>query len=134
MALIISAVAGTQLVNLATANPIPTQLPSITIKSDGSIDPSNATITKNGNIYTLTDNISSQTLDIQCNNTIIDGAGNTLQAGTFTADSGITIEANGVTVKNISINQYYDGVDINGSSNTITGTTIRHRDKCRGVI
>jgi hypothetical protein len=127
-ALLFSAVAGTQLVDLATANPIPTQLPSITIRSDGSIDPSNATINQNGNIYTLTDNLSSQTLDIQCNNIIINGAGKTLQAGTFTADSGITIEANGVTVKNISINQYYDGVDVKGSSNTITRTTISPYD------
>jgi parallel beta-helix repeat protein len=122
---------GVQVSYVVNANPIPALLPSITISSNGSIQSSlnPLPITKNGNVYTLTGNISGYSLDIQCSNIILEGEGNTLQAAAeFNANSGITVEASGVTVKNLSINQYYVGIDVQGSSNMITGTIITAYD------
>jgi hypothetical protein len=118
-------VAGVQVVEVAMANPILVVLPLITIRNDGSIEGSLYPIpmTKTDNTYTLTDNIVGFGLDILCNNVTVDGAGFSLK-GTerYNDNSGITIQANGVTIINFNISHYdWAGINITGSYNTIIG-------------
>jgi len=54
---------------------------TIYIKTDGSIDPPTAPIQRNGGLYTLTGNITSDSdgIMIERKNMTVDGAGNTVQ-------------------------------------------------------
>jgi parallel beta-helix repeat protein len=70
LALLFSAVAGTELVNFISAQ----DFEAVTIKADGSIDPSTAPIQRNGDVYTLVGDIDDYVL-LERNNTIFDGAG-----------------------------------------------------------
>lgn len=131
LAIIIILLVGVQVSNGVKANPVPTSLPNIVISADGSIQGSLSPlpITKNGNLYALTGNISGYGLDIQCSNIIFNGEGYTFRAlAEYNLNSGISIDSNGVTVENTSINQYYVGIDVKGSSNTVTGSTISAYD------
>jgi nitrous oxidase accessory protein len=124
------------LLTVKTANAIPTiSLPEITILSNGSIQTSNGSIQRSlspsaiineGNIYVITENISDFWIDIKCSNILLLGEGNTLQTSFFNnGNSGVAIEANGVTVQNVSISGFFAGVDVKGSSNKIIGCNIR---------
>jgi hypothetical protein len=131
LAIIVILLVGVQVSNGVKANPVPTSLPNIVISADGSIQGSLSPlpITKNGNLYALTGNISGYGLDIQCSNIIFNGEGYTFRAlAEYNSNSGISIDSNGVTVENTSINQYYVGIDVKGSSNTVTGSTISAYD------
>lgn len=125
-----------QPLNLASANFIPPSLPAITIKPDGTIEPTNTTITQTGNVYLLTENITGYYLDIKCSNITVDGAGHTLSGysanaiwffnniGVYNSNDGILLDANGVTVKNVTIELYGDNsILVLGSENTITACT-----------
>jgi hypothetical protein len=72
---------GVQFVRLAEANimPFPKPQPAFTIRSDGSVDPPTAPIQRNGEIYTLTDDITGYTIAIERDNVVVDGCGYTLQ-------------------------------------------------------
>jgi hypothetical protein len=119
--------------NLANAMPN-LALPVITISSNGSIQTSNGSIQislspsaiiNEGNIYVITENINDCEIDVQCSNISLLGEGNTLQTSFFNnVNSGIAIEANGVTVQNVSISGFFRGVDVKGSSNKVTGCDI----------
>jgi parallel beta-helix repeat protein len=91
---------------------------TVTIKSDGSIDPPYAPITRDGNIYTLTANIwsSANGISIEKSNIIIDGAGHVIRG---TGDWGyyaiLTFQQN-VTVKNITVEGFYEGIYLYHSS------------------
>src|SRR3990172_4387561 len=87
LALLFSAVAGLQLVNVATANPIP-PLPYITIRSDGNVEPQTEFIKQDGNVYTLTDHlVRTYSIKIQRSNIIFDGGGHVIDG--FTGITGI---------------------------------------------
>ena len=59
--------------------PIKAQEPlNLTIKPDGSVEPSTNLLERNGTTYTFKDDIFG-TIWVQTNNIIIDGAGHTLQ-------------------------------------------------------
>jgi nitrous oxidase accessory protein NosD len=84
--------------------------------------------------YTLTDNIArnlpngSSAIVIQRDNIIIDGAGYTLQ-GTIVPDSkskGIELtERSNVTIKNMKITAFWDGIWLYSSSNnSVSGNNI----------
>jgi parallel beta-helix repeat protein len=79
LALLSSAVAGGQFVNVGKTNftPLPELPPPIHIRSDGSIDPSTTPIQQVGNTYILTANINS-TIEVQRSNIVLDGNGYTL--------------------------------------------------------
>jgi parallel beta-helix repeat protein len=92
---------------------------TIYIRADGSIDPPTALISTVDNvIYRLTGNITSDAdgIVIKRNNTVVDGAGYTIQgAGSGT---GIDLsERRNVTVKNIQIIDFDDGIQLEYSSN-----------------
>jgi parallel beta-helix repeat protein len=87
------------------------------IRADGSIDPSDVPIHRNGDIYTLTEDIYGSIV-VERDNVVVDGAGYTLQ-GTGALDSeGILLsETNNVTIKNVEIKAFYTGITISVSSN-----------------
>jgi len=106
-----------------------TDLPNITISYDGTIEPSEAPIKKVGDSYTFTGDIINQTLRIQRDNIIIDGAGYALQ-GFITyaryAHKGIVLQnRNNVTLKNMEVTQFWNGISVTNCSNiTITGNKV----------
>jgi len=76
LAILISSLSVTLLVDLANANPIaPRSYPQITINSDGSITPPTAPINRTGNVYTLTEDILEQTILIYRSDIMFEGAG-----------------------------------------------------------
>jgi len=77
LALLFSITTGLLFVNFsATAFiPGPVILPSITITNDGSISPYTELIKRNGNTYTLTDNVIEYPIIIERSNIVFDGAG-----------------------------------------------------------
>jgi parallel beta-helix repeat protein len=123
--ILFSALIGVQLVNLAAANflPPPPSLPSIYIRSDGTVDPP-AAIQRIGEVYTFTGNITDRTLEIQRDNIVVDGAGYTLQGNT--SGNGIKLtNRTGVTIKNLELKQFRTCINIHSSSNIIIiGNTI----------
>ena len=118
-----------QFVNLAAANflPPPPSLPSIYIRSDGTVNPP-AAIQRVGEAYTFTANIANYTLEIQRDNIVVDGAGYTLQGNT--SGNGIKLaNRTGVTIKNLELKQFRTCINILSSSNIIiTGNTITNNE------
>jgi parallel beta-helix repeat protein len=102
--------------------PVEAPYPIIYIKADGSIDPSTANITSPDNVtYTFTADINASIV-VQKNNTVIDGAGYTLQ-GTG-SETGIDLHSiNNVTLQNIEVTNFNIGIHLSGSSNTLAGNT-----------
>lgn len=139
LVLLVLVVAGIGFINKAEANPMNgpplPYLPVITIGSDGSISPANASISKTGTTYTLTGNIINCSIEIQCNNITIDGAGFTLQTllpYEYAPSPGITISSNGITVQNMKIPGHVTGILILGSHNTIFQNNIGSGIEIRG--
>jgi len=83
---------------------------TIYIRADGSIDPPTAPIHTVDNItYTVTDNIS-ETIVIQRNNIVVNGAGYTVQ-GTGSGNNGIYLSSvSYVTVKNTRVVNFSTGI------------------------
>jgi parallel beta-helix repeat protein len=109
---------GSSLLNIeAYANFYP-NLPTITIKADGSIEPATAPILRNGNIYSLTNNIVMYQINVERDNIILDGNGFTLtDISKLYAGSPIYLEStdfydgvgrNNVTIRNFNINSNMD--------------------------
>ncbi len=100
----------------------------IYIRADGSIDPYTVPILRDGNLYTFTGNITSDTdcIRIERDNIVVDGTGYTLQ---FTGldpedDTGIYLfERNYVTLRNIVFEFPY-GIHLNCSSNCIVSDNV----------
>jgi len=102
---------GVQLVRLTEANimPVPKPQPAFTIRSDGSVDPLTAPIQRNGEIYTLTDNITGYSIAIERDNVTLDGGGYTLQ-GNGDSTGVFVNNRNGITVKNMEIRNHFYGI------------------------
>jgi parallel beta-helix repeat protein len=101
---------------------------TIYIQSDGSVITStNVTvpIQRDGNVYTLTDNINNYFISVQRDNIVLDGAGYAL--GTQ-GDIGIDLSyRNNVTVRNIQVGFAFYGIYLwNATRNTITGNTLTY--------
>jgi hypothetical protein len=76
---------------------------TVYIRPDGSVDPSTVPIQRNGDIYTFTDDIHIDSMVVERDNIIIDGANHT-----FTSDTGemtgITLSGrSNVTIRNIEL-------------------------------
>jgi parallel beta-helix repeat protein len=100
---------------------------TIYIRADGSVEPSTAPIQRDGDIYTLTDDISAEYngIEIARSNMVLDGAGFTVK-GNFpyaTMSIGIYLYGVNVTVKNMEIRAFYRGIDVS-ASNRIYGNNI----------
>jgi len=124
-AFIILLIAGVQVIAIVNANPIAPSLPLIVIGEDGNVSPSTAPINQTGKIYTQTEDIIYYRLEINCSNIIFDGAGYALTGKRYSYVSGITIQANNVTIKNTNVDFYEQyGIDANGSWITLTENNI----------
>jgi hypothetical protein len=120
--------------------------PEIHIRSDGTIDPASTPISRNGNTYVFTNNITTQGISIERPDITIDGAGFTLKGPyngeqtlwiigegpnqTPTNESfsiGIDVVANtigGLTVTNLNIQNFSIGMFIWSTNNTIIGNSV----------
>lgn len=93
---------------------------TIYIRVDGSIDPSDAPIQKNGDMYTLTSNIiggAAGGIVLQRNHTLIEGSGHTLQGSNY---NGNGIHLNGITnatVRNITVTGFLTGIFVEHCTN-----------------
>lgn len=110
------------IVSLSGANPIPPGGgPSINhgfIRSNGDVDPPTLPIQRNGNSYVLTNNIENYTLEIQRSSILLDGAGFTIQGVYALRYDGLTLSyVNDVTIKNLKLNIFNNGMVLNNTSN-----------------
>jgi parallel beta-helix repeat protein len=106
--------AGASLLNSAVANPynVPQRAAnSYYIEVDGSITPTTAPIKREGNLYSLTDDIQGHPIWIQCSNIVFDGAGFTLKGTGWESECGLTVNCTtNVTVKNLVVQGFYNGI------------------------
>ena len=115
-------------ISCAAANPMRPPISQIYIRSDGSIVPSTVPIQKVGNVYTFIDNITNSTIEVQCNNIVINGAGFTLQYYGYAWYNGIFLKrgSNNITIKNLNILGFHTGIRTYSSSNIIITRNIIH--------
>jgi parallel beta-helix repeat protein len=102
---------------------------TIYIKADGSVVPSSAPIERNGDAYTLTSNITSASygICIERDNVTLDGGNHTLQGpGGHNVAMGVVLEQRcGITIKNLRIQGFFDGIYLGKSSNnTVVGNNV----------
>jgi len=91
---------------------------TIYIRADGSIDPPTAPIQRNGDIYTMTGNISSDAygIVIERNNMTLEGAGYSVQ-GTGSKTGIYLSRRSNVTIKSTNIGNFAYGIYIGSTSN-----------------
>ncbi len=97
---------------------------TIYIRTDGTIDPDNASIsTLDNTTYTLSENVNSMIV-VQRSNVVIDGNGKTLQ-GSGSGEGISLIVVNNVTLRNLNIRGFGRGVYLVGAlKNVISGNNI----------
>jgi parallel beta-helix repeat protein len=98
---------------------------TITINADGSITPSSAPITTVDNsTYTFTANIINESIVVQRDNIVLDGAGFTIQ-GDGTGNGIDLSDRNNITNENTNIENFQYGTYLeNSSNNTISENNI----------
>ncbi|HXX88113.1 MAG TPA: NosD domain-containing protein, partial [Candidatus Acidoferrum sp.] len=100
---------------------------TVFIRADGSIDPANTPILSLDNItYAFTGDISYPTYDgivVERSNIVIDGNGYTVQGSN--SGSGLSLTTiNNVTIENINIRDFQNGIILGSSSNnTVSSNT-----------
>ncbi|WGM89490.1 MAG: NosD domain-containing protein [Candidatus Bathyarchaeum tardum] len=107
-----------QQIEVATANflPMPFSVPkpAFIIQSDGNVsstDNVTVPITKNGHVYSLTDDIVGHTIVVDCDDVTVDGAGYVIQGNGNS--TGVFIKnRNGITVQNMQISNFYYGIQL----------------------
>jgi parallel beta-helix repeat protein len=101
---------------------------TVYIRADGSIDPSGAPIQRNGNFYTLTGNISSDSagIVIERDNIVLDGSEYSVQGAG--SEIGIDVsDRRNVTIRNVKVSTFEYGIRLSYSSNsTISKTDLAH--------
>ena len=113
-----------QSVSFVSANGIPAPpINRIFIRSNGTIEPSTASILRNGNIYLLTADMPNSSIVVQRDNIVIDGAGYGIHGYSTHYYDGIIISyRTNITIKNMDISPFGYGVRMDyASNNTITG-------------
>jgi len=118
---------------------------TVYIRADGSIDPPTAPIQRDGNLYTLTDNIFSDAdgIVIERSGVVLDGADYILHGTPSSESNGIYMFGiEGVTIKNMVINGFRRGIylreisNVNITNNEITNSPvgIRFSEGTKGII
>jgi len=106
-------------------------LGTIYIRADGSVFPSTAPISSVDNVtYTLTGNIYDSIV-VERNNIVVDGAGHTVQGTGAIYSKGITLSGrSNVTIKNTQIKTFYYGIRLGSSSySSIVGNNITNNNE-----
>jgi len=98
---------------------------TIYIKADGSIEGTTDIMTVDNVTYTFTNNISDSIV-VERDNIVVDGAGYTLQGTVASFSKGLDLSnRNNVTIKNMKIKTFFFGIYLDLSlNNTILGNTI----------
>lgn len=102
----------------------------IYIRADGSIDPSEALIQQNGDIYTFTNNINDSII-VEKDNVVIDGNNRLLQHLVSGSDIGVGCDytRKNVTIKNMLIDKFRFGIYFDSSSDiVVTNVTVTNCD------
>jgi len=101
---------------------------TIYIRADGSIEGTTDISTTDNIAYTFTDNIVNQSIVVERDNIVVDGAGYTIQG----MGSGIGIDLTGrsdISLKNVEIVAFKMGIHLHQSSNiSISGNNIIEND------
>jgi len=107
---------------------------TVYVRADGSVEGTDK-IKRDGNVYTFTDSIYDSIV-VERDNIVIDGAGFTLQGTGVVGSVGINLtRRNNVTNKNMEIKAFYYGLYLYGSSNnTIRGINIATNDYGSGIF
>jgi parallel beta-helix repeat protein len=98
---------------------------TIYIRANGTVEGTDK-IQQNGNVYTFTDNIVNQSIVVDKDNIVVDGAGYTLEGDEKIEAIWLENRCN-VTIKNMQINHFGEGIKIMGTgseNNTIIGNNI----------
>jgi parallel beta-helix repeat protein len=96
----------------------PLESGTIYIKADGSLDPSNSPIRRDGDLYTLIHNFYGPIV-VERDNIIVDGAGYTVQGVAGNDSRGVILSGrNNVTLKNLEIRGFWYGIYLEDSSNS----------------
>jgi parallel beta-helix repeat protein len=92
---------------------------TIYIRADGSVYPDDGTIIRDGDLYTLTQNITSDTngIVIERNNMTLDGAGHTLQGLETLTNGTYVIGKENITIRNMIIQGFGTGIVLDNSTN-----------------
>jgi hypothetical protein len=121
LTVLFSSIAGLMLVEITTANNpgswFPQEhYPTITINNDGSITPQTDLISREGNTYTLTANVTTYTIFIDCNDIVFDGGGYTIDLWNETNPAinvGLgPLGVRNVTIKNVEVNSYSETIQL----------------------
>ena len=95
----------------------------IYILADGNIDPLTAPLVRNGDVYTLTGNISSDTTGIvlEKSHIILNGSGYSIQGSNAVYSAGVQLDnVENVTITNLEISAFSFGVEfVNSSRNRV---------------
>ncbi|WNZ29982.1 MAG: right-handed parallel beta-helix repeat-containing protein [Candidatus Bathyarchaeota archaeon] len=110
-------------------------LPRIYIQSNGNVQPETSLLEKTGNVYKLTGDIVHYTIEIQCDNIVLDGAGYTIYGdaerikGYDDGNNGIIVDGQkNLTIKNINFEHGDTGIRVSNSSNlTIVGNSFSNK-------
>jgi hypothetical protein len=138
----------------ASANPS-VYAPYITIQADGTIEPPTDQISRSGNTYTLTGNLTKIAVQILCSNIVFDGVGYNILGGVestydISSNAGLRLESvSNVIIKNVQVYGFAEGITFdecincsllgvgadplilrNSDFNTIAKSTIGHMNIC----
>jgi len=109
---------------------------TIYIRADGTVEGTDK-IQRDGNVYTFTDKIVNQSIVVEKDNIVVDGAGYTLEGDGRIESIWLENRCN-VTIKNMQITHFGNGIWIMGNckNNTIIGNTITdigHETAANGI-
>jgi len=92
----------------------------IYIRADGTVDPSGAPIQRNGDLYTLTDNITSNAdgIVVEKSDTTVDGAGFTVQ-GSVSGNAFYVYGISNLTIRNVKTEGFSYGIYLESTSRNI---------------
>ncbi len=120
--------AGTQFCMLANANFYDVQWPDLSIiyiRSDGSIDPPDAPLRRDGCVYTVTGSmLLSQSspphyheIIVNCENIVLDGAGYVLSGAASMSEAAIRVKlSNNITIRNFELRTCLSGIWVTDSN------------------
>jgi parallel beta-helix repeat protein len=99
---------------------VPYENQTIYIRADGSIDPSGAPILRNGDIYTLTGNITSDGdgIMVEKDDVALDGAGYSV-TGSGSGKGASLIDRRKVTIRDMTISNFFVGIFLISSNDSV---------------
>ena len=104
-------------------------LGTVYINLDGSITGTEK-IQRNGNVYTLTDNLYNLPIVVLCDNIVFDGGGFTLKGpGGYPTPAAINLSSTNVVVRNFTIESWEVGILGSQNNNVITNNNVTDNER-----